>query len=265
MLGETRVVRPLMDLILSTSHMSVLHAMLKAVLALACSECIVTVLAELLRGGGKIMIKLVELLDEQNLGAASLALSILLQVCTTDAGRSALIASNISRYLLPMAKSTAHYNRHPYQRAVLVMAALCRQQDWRAYDPDNLPQDFIFRCSEVFIREQVLFDLMRTMKRPPLDAADSMTITDLVLIHFNESIADAMSKEVEDVGAIELMDFISHPGDMKYFSSMAWPESSACCQVCGCVCVCGLLVRCFLILTFVDNVVFRLVFYYCVV
>jgi hypothetical protein len=132
------------------------------------------------------MIKLVELLEESNIGAASYALAILLQVATTDAGRQALISGRIQKYLFPLAQTTnviatktrqkhtetfnvnsfmndhthkhhhdthadvqphtSTYDRLVYQRAVLVMCALIRQQEWRPYDPDNLPADLI-RCT----------------------------------------------------------------------------------------------------------------------
>jgi N-dimethylarginine dimethylaminohydrolase len=43
-LGDQRLIAQLVEIAIDTVHMSVLHAVLRAVLALACSECIVTVI-----------------------------------------------------------------------------------------------------------------------------------------------------------------------------------------------------------------------------
>jgi hypothetical protein len=243
-------------------------------LRLASTVCIV----ELLRNGARFMIKLVDLLEDSNVGAASLSLSILLQISTTDAGRSALISSRIQKYLLPLLVSETNvstvshrgpsnnscakhqdgriplggattdsiYSRVSHQRVILMLCALIRQQEWRPYDPDNLPSELINTCmaaqtvhnrsdhagvGQKTLRDLILTDVLRTLKTPTLDRADSLTITDLVLLHFNEEVAVAMSKDAEDVGTLEICAYISRPGDIQYFPSLEWAESSACCQV----------------------------------
>jgi hypothetical protein len=192
--------------------------------------------------GGKGLIRLIELLEEEDSVISGYALSILLQICTLETGRDALLASaNVPKYLGPLIENHGTYGRRGFQRGILVAAALCRQQDWWAYDPSFDISPFVGqkrKSDSSVLRRLILCDIVRTMKNPTLENCYDLTLADLNVLPLDRVAAIQFSKVAEDVGARAIAEFVCHPDDEGYFESLPWDESIA-----GCVILEGLTVN----------------------
>jgi hypothetical protein len=228
-LGHKELLSQLFDSILSTKHLNTMRSLLNSILTISSSQCLDSIARELCMYGGRAMIRIIELLEEQDKVINSMALSIFLQVCTAEVGREKLIKSNISKYLSPLTKKTKSYNRKPYQRAIMIISALCRQEDWYAYNSQDLPN--VFNEDFSIMRAIVIYDLLRTMKRPNLNIAENLTVADLTVLPVNKEFSLAMSKTAEVFVTRDLADFLTHPTDDKYFESLPLDESAAVCIV----------------------------------
>lgn len=225
--GYKDLISQLFDSILSTKHLNTMRSLLNTVLTISSSQCLDCVATELCMYGGRSMIRIIELLEEQDEVINSMALSIFLQVCTTEIGRNKLIKCNISKYISPLTKKTKNYNRKPYQRSIFIIAALCRQEDWYAYDSQELPK--VFDEDFAIMRAMVIYDILRTMKQPKLNLAENLTVADLTVLPVNKELSLAMSKTAEVFVTRDLADFLTHPNDEKYFESLPLDESAAVC------------------------------------
>ena len=205
---------------------------LGSLLALSSSDCYLDVLNELAARANLGAIRLVNLIEEQDLVVCINSMCVVLQLCAFQDCRDIFAMRNIQSQLAPLSQSTPNYRRPVYERAVLITAALCRQEEWRVFDPETMPDIF---AQVDFVRQAVYLDILRTMKRPPLDVADDLTMADLAVMPVDEIATMEMSKTAEDVGAKALADFFSHPHDDKFFPSLPWEES-----VSGCVALWGL-------------------------
>lgn len=228
-LAHPAVMTELMAAMLSTMHIETLEATLGASFALSCSDCFSRILAELMAKGSRGLVRVLELLEEGIITISTLSMCLLVQLCVFSAGRKALLDADIAKYLRPLCVSEADgYERLPYLRGLLIMAALCRQEQWRSYDPEQMPQYFASGGPEV-LRVAIFTDLMRTMKKPPLEVADSLPLVDLAILPMNEEATLSMSKQANELNARALVDFICRPHQHAYFTTLAWDESLAAC------------------------------------
>jgi hypothetical protein len=65
-LGDPVVVRAIFEHFMETSHLNYTRSLLLCILSLSCSECNVTVWKEVIALGGRAMLKLISLLEEQD-------------------------------------------------------------------------------------------------------------------------------------------------------------------------------------------------------
>jgi hypothetical protein len=193
---------------------------------------------------------------------SGLALGILLQVCTLETGRDALIgAANIPKLLADLLDCGGQYDRLPHQRAMYVSAALCRQQEWWAYAPEELlplimPDEAAAAGGNTTaaaaadrsrskksthsdkaafdptsLRTSILTDLVRTVKAPDNPFCVNATLADLNVLPINEEAALGLSKTCETVTIRALANYVCRPEYHDYFESLPWDESVAGCCV----------------------------------
>lgn len=228
MLGQAELMQEITSALVRTHDIPTMRNILAAVLALACSECYKCILTTLVKTASMGVLRLVDLLEEPDQVLCVTSMCILNQLATYAEARVALIEGGIAQQLHSLSLSTAHYGRPAYQRAVYITATLCRQEEWRSYDPEIMP-DFFGQVD--IVRLSVYMDLLRTMTRPPLEIADDLSMADLAVMPIDESATLQMSKCAADVGAKALADFFSHPDDDKFFISLPWEESVGACVV----------------------------------
>lgn len=230
LLGDYKLVREVFGIVVRSKNIGNVKCAMEAAFALSCSECLSSVLKEIVGLGATALLRLIELLEESDAGINSHALAILLQVCTVEAGRDALMKVNIPKHICHFTKATYNYDRRPYQRAILICAALCRQEDWRAYDPVDFP--LALSRDDDTLRQAIMIDLLRSIRCPDPNTAEDLSLVDLVVL--GNKIPEApleFSKAAEAVAAREIADFLTHPNDERYFQSLPWDEAVAICCI----------------------------------
>lgn len=228
LLASKDLIHLLSTSLLEIHQIAIVRYLLRAYYALCCSECFEVCLEETVSGGERLLIRLVEFLEEDDLVISTLSMCILIQLCTQDAGRSALYTSNAPRLLAKFSLSTPNYGRLPYLRSLLVSYALCRVTDWPYYEPLDTP---IQLADGEFLRKSIIIDLLRTIKNVKVDKIDSEVIRDLVVRPMDFTLAHEMSVQAEAMNPRDLSDFMSHPHDVCYFQAIPWEESCASCEI----------------------------------
>ena len=193
---------------------------------------------------GSLMVRLVQLLHTyHNNDTSNLALCILVQACTLAKSRDLLFARNISQYLNEMNRGildrSHHFDSIHYQRSVLVSVCMCRQGDWRLYDPQILPNYMMDRSSRRdgtananpnlsgsaspnpkssdkvsaltnAVKKAIYLDVLRTMKCPAADQPN-LTVADLVVMPTHPETPQRMSETAAAFEPKTLVSFFCHP------------------------------------------------------
>ena len=233
--GNRFVLNPLMNFLKTVTNLHITRGSLRVLYNLACSDCFNAVLGEVVACGGKNLLCIVELLEEADSTISSLALGLLLQLCTQQPGRDGLLASYYASVLVPRAKCSSVYTRRPYLRAVLATVSAMRHGDRRSYNPVEMP--FLLADAES-VRKLVYLDLLKSLKHPPLEEADALSIADLVVRPFNKVLSLKVAQNASQLGSEgvkNVCDFLCHPTEDQFFASLPWDESGA-----GCVILDGL-------------------------
>ena len=236
-LGSRKLMKFLIKLVEGNRHLPAMRSLLLCLFSAACCECHKSILFELVADSGCAARHVLELLNERDASISSLSLCLFVQMATLELGRDTFITSDIAPMLAQMtAPLGTNFKRRPYQRAVLITAAMMRQRDLRAYDPERLPA---FLASAENVRRAVYLDLLKTMKAPPLEEADSLTVADLCVMPTEPEATLGMSRVAEDLNVRDIADFLVHPGDPKFINSLLWEEATG-----GCVILDGLTRSC---------------------
>jgi hypothetical protein len=204
----------------------IVRCLLHCFYTLSCSDCYPNVLMEVVAFGGRLMKFLVDKLEDSDYTIATYALSILLQLCTLEAGRDALMTSQLYKFISPYIFTTNDYTRIVYLRALLVAVALCRQRDGRAYDPDTFPTSVL----QPGVLDNLIFlDYLETLKQPPL--GEEHNIVSLSLLPTDQECARCSSLLINFSGAMQLADYLCHPDDEHYFYQISWDKISSICAI----------------------------------
>ncbi len=228
-LGHKRVVNTLSQVLLRCQHLYCMRSVLLCLYTISCSESHGSVLFEFVFDAGRLMERILSLIEEEDLTVATLAMCIFLQLSTLEGGRDTMMCGFVPKYLGPYTPCTPpHYQRKSYLRAIHINAALLRQYEWRAHDPETDPQRF---SDMAYVRHSTYLDLLKTTRRPPLEVADALSIADLVVLpEHSESCLD-FSVAAEMLGARDIADFLVRPGHVQYVDELPLEEAVAGCVI----------------------------------
>ena len=205
-----------------------MRTMLNLYLCLSCGDCHGNVLFEFVADASRLMNLTLNFIEEEDLTISTLSLCLFLQLCTIGDGRETLLCSSLPQQLAPFTKKRKSFTRPSYLRGILINAAVLRQHDWRSYDPETAPDLF---SNTSYLRLATYLDLMRTIKRPEHDIADTLTIADLTLYPVIPEVSEDFSRAAEVTGAREITEFMTHPGENMYIEHLEWEEAVAGCEV----------------------------------
>lgn len=252
-LGNQKLLRELSALICFTSVPELLVKALRCQLTILCCEAHDRAVTEITALQGVLMIRLVDLVHHNNIEVGTLALAIFMQICTEQRSRQQLQRVKIERLLEVRDKyytSTGMVYAFPaLHRNIALTAALCRQFNWRAYDPQVIhpvllgllpfnENQSVARPVEPLVlnqdavRQMVYLDLLRTMRttdRIDDERAEQLSVADWAILPNNEPICLGMSKAAAVYGAKALVDFICHPTEANYYEALPLHESAASC------------------------------------
>ena len=122
-----------------------------------------------------------------------------------------------------------------YERFILIVASMLRQDEWRFYEPMKTPATY---SNHMHIHDDIYLDLLKTIKSVPVKdtmASDTLTIADLIVLPTDVDKTMEMSIMVEALGAREIAECLCHPGNDEYFILLPWDKAIA-----GCVILDGL-------------------------
>lgn len=137
--GHVHLLKELSTMIITTNKSDLLEKCLKCILYILCTEAHSSVMIEIKAMQGVLLIRLVELLHSTDQMISNIVLSIFLQICTEDDSRKILNQSKINKYLSPFRDQyKGKYKHSALHRNIAVSVALCRQYNWRYYDPQIL-------------------------------------------------------------------------------------------------------------------------------
>jgi len=142
-LGQKKTLLALGDALMRCNHLYCMRSLLQCWYSIACGDAQGPVMFEMVFNAGRIMERVLSMIEEEDLTVATLALCTFLQLCTSEGARETFMCAYIPKHLGPYTKcSPPHFNRKPYIRAILINCALLRQNEWRAYDPEVVPNLF---------------------------------------------------------------------------------------------------------------------------
>lgn len=215
--------------IISTQNFTILKKLLQCVFAVSCTSGHSAVHSEVIAWAGTLMVKLIDLLHNDSDDIGTLALSIFLQQCVDSVCRQSLIHMNIAFNLSPLNKIyVQEYGNLKHQRSLLAGIALCRQCNWRYYDPQELPKVL---AADGSLRKSIFLDLLKTMKNPDDAIVEELSIADLVVLPNDTKTTLELSKVVKSFNAKEITNFLSHPDDPWYYESLPIEEACAVCTI----------------------------------
>ena len=223
-----------MGLLLDASNVHVVRGVLRLLYCMACSDCFGAVLQECLACGGRNAERIAQLMDEGDGTISSLALGLLLQLCTVPPGRDGLLELGLGAMLARRTHDTGNYARRDYQRAVLVTAAVLRLQSVRAYNPLQMPHVLVDTAA---VRTLVYLDLLKSCRGPAPEEADALTIADLVVWPLSRGLSLRLSRRAAAVNVVDLCFFLCRPHHETFFSSLPWDESAAGCVLLEALCM----------------------------
>ena len=237
-LGHSILLKELSTSILCTALKDVQYQLLFTLFTLLCGHAHNNTVGEVTAMAGELMIYLVKLLHDSDENISNISLCIFLQICTLDSSRQSLLIAHFQQYITPLNTFYAtkmNYDKHIYQRSLLISIAMTRQLDWRFYDPQELPIFMLNNGNKKeyndTVRQAIYLNILKTMKRPDLSLSENFQISDLVILPTNESDALGMSKSSLNLSVRDIIAFFCHPEDMNYSEKLPLEESSATCTV----------------------------------
>ena len=257
-LGHIKLLRELGAMILFTEVPEILTKALKCLFTILCTEAHDPAVVEITALQGVLMIRLGELVHHQSIEVGTLALSIFLQACCEHRSRQQMSRIKVERLLLARSKFILKgemvYAMPGLHRNIAFTAALCRQFNWRFYDPQVfhnvllgvLPfnenaslsatnsKPALYVHSPDSVRQILLLDLLRTMRTSndlTDEQAEQLSVADWVILVNNEPQCLGLSKAAAVYGAKALVDFIVHPNEVNYYETLPLHESSATCVI----------------------------------
>ena len=227
MLSSKELLIEFIDTILKSIHTLTVSNVLLCLFTLTCSDCYRNVLAELLAFGSRGLVRVVQLLEEDDLSVSMPALYLLLQLCTREDCRGGMSTSRLADMLkgLVNRRHASHYTSPGYQRGLLALTALCRRGEWRAYDPEELPKQLEQKNA---IINAIYIDLLTIVKAP--EAGADLDMADMLVMPTNKESARYLSVVAERVGSSEFCSFLARPDDPRHFQSLPWITAA-----CGCI------------------------------
>jgi hypothetical protein len=142
-LGQKKTLVALGDVIMRCNHLYCMRSLLLCWYSIACGDAQGPVMFEMVFNAGRLMERVLSMIEEEDLTVATLALCTFLQLCTSEGARETMMCAYIPKHLGPYTKChPPHFHRKPYIRAILINCALLRQNEWRAYDPETAPGCF---------------------------------------------------------------------------------------------------------------------------
>lgn len=217
------------DSLINMKHITTMQFILQCVLSLSCGDCHANILKEITAFYGRAMLRIAELIEEEDVVISTLAMCIFMQLNTKESARGVMIAKGVNQALVPITKAlSSDYLRQPYLKAMLVSCSFIRQSEWRTYDPQDIPEAM---CDKEAIRKHIYLDLLKTMKNPSVEIADQLTIADLTVLPNDILTTLNMSKAALSIPTRNLGDFLCHPHDPNYFLSLPWDESCGTCTI----------------------------------
>ena len=232
-LGRKQTINTLTTLLLECKHLFGMRTLLLCMYSICCSEGHGPVMFSFCADAGRLMTRILELIDEEDLTVSTLALCIFIQLATIQGGRDTMLVTYIAKALFPYTKAPSNFNKKSYNRAILINCSILRQYEWRSYDPEIAPEMF---SDPKFVRSSIYLDLLKSIKCPTLEEADDFTIADLTVLPFNEECAAEFSKTAESIGAQDICNFLVHPGETSYVDHLPWDEACAGCIIIDALC-----------------------------
>ena len=275
-LGNIKLLRELGAMLLYTHVPEILMKVLKCLLTILCTEAHDPLVVEITALQGTLMVKLGELVHHNNIEVGTYALGIFLQICCEHRSRQQLTRVQVDKmlfqrdmYVTKAGQNEVMMYAHPaLHRNILFTVALCRQCNWRYYDPSVLynvllgmlpynsnasitvadsttsvannakankgKENTKFVHFPDSVRHLLLLDLLRTMRidnNISDQQAEQLSIADWVILPNNESQCLAFSKALHTYGAKAVIDFITHPSEPNYYEPLPLHESSAICVI----------------------------------
>ena len=228
-LGHKKVVNALTHVLLRCQHLYCMRSVLLCMYTIACSESHGPVLFEFVFDAGRLMQRILSLIEEEDLTIATLATCTFLQLATLEGGRDTMMCNFMPKYLGPYTPCTPpYYERKSYMRAIHINVALLRQYEWRAHDPETAPHQF---SSMTYMRTSIYLDLLKTTRRPPLEHADALSISDLLVLPEHTENCMDFSIAAEMLGARDIAEFLVRPGHVQYVDELPFEEAVAGCVI----------------------------------
>ncbi len=232
-LGQKRLIKCLGSVILRCNHLYCMRSLLLCFYSISCGEATGPVMFEMVFDAGKIMERVLSMIEEEDLTTATLATCIFLQLATTEGARETMMCAYIPKYLGPYTRCTGNFDRLSYIRGCLINASLLRQSEWRSYDPELHPGKF---SSASYMRNAVYIDLLVTSRNVPQAAAAKAGIADLIVLPPYMEACKDFSIAAEMIGARELTDFLVHPGDLQHTDHLPAEEAIGGCVIIDAMC-----------------------------
>jgi hypothetical protein len=216
---------------LKTNDINAMSLTLKCFLSMTNSPCQEAVIVSMTSRASRLLVRLVQLLEEPIDEIAIDALALIMQCCGNYPNRDRLL-SFLPALIRPLLISTNHYDRKAYQKAMLIACGLCRQDDREHLDPESLRNIFV---KPEKVHEAVCLDLLRSMKSISMD--DKHSIPELVLMRRDAEKSRAISLIAKQIGAKGLCDYFTHPSDEYYHHSLNWTDMACICTIVDCLSV----------------------------
>jgi hypothetical protein len=258
-LGHPKLLRELSAVIVRTEVPEILTRALRCQFALLCSEAHDPAVTEITALQGILIVRIVDLVHHKNIEVGTLALCICLQMCSEQRSRKQLARIQVEKLLTRREDyytSAGMMHQHPaLHRNIAFTAALCRQFNWRYYDPTvhhavvlgflpfNDNQSATSKAAADAapikmdidaVRHLLYLDLLRTMRTTDLvtdERAEQQDLADWVILPNDEKLCLGMSTAAGLYGAKALVDFLCHPGDANYYEALPLEQSAATCVV----------------------------------
>ena len=233
-LASQVILSELKSLIMSVMHYDVMRIVLRTLLALSCSDCYDDVLVKVTEDGATLLIRLVDLIEESDVEVGTLVTCLLMGLAARKKGRDMMLGMKLDLLLRPLMgvpvppsaskydePNPPNYRYSPYMRACAVSLALCRQSEWRLYNPKTLPK-LVARHED--LRELMHKSVLYTVKDVPVGSEPSYK--QLAIMRTDRDLAVALSRTAYRFDVKQLSDFFCHPDDQKHFYNMDWDKGA---------------------------------------
>eukprot|EP00981_Chlorochromonas_danica_P002856 scaffold564_cov172-Ochromonas_danica.AAC.1 len=193
LLADGYLLKELSTIILEVPQISLLKRALRCLLTFLSSYAHYRVVEEITAYGGKLLIKLIDLLSHDEEEIALLVVLVAMQFNTQRTSRKALFTIHVAKYLLDFQQavvkknggfllqhnanngsvktklvdanpSYAYIQDPVFERSIFFTVSLCRQFDWRLYDSNFLYNEITSSARATFCKRYLYLDLLISMK-----------------------------------------------------------------------------------------------------